>query len=1237
MIKIDKNKKRRDYVKEALKYNRKDNANAPLTSAESEWYNKNEERIRERKQQEAREKKRQELEELNRRAAEAVAKQDEKNTAEQNKSSKTTTESGVMANTPRLQTSSFVPDTSLFPSEQTIPEVKANKKTRKIIEKPKHESQKYYPTNFFDTSVPTVGFDTTTAKSSWGTMTVGEQMNLKEDVENTPLMLRSKEDQDYYDSLKRSYLSTQNPQDNQLSPWTTKQQDKPLKYNIGPWGQKRKNIWAENAIGMWGSNKNKTEISSYAGDILANKELRGYVQNLADYQKLLTNLSDAKKQMQDIQENGLQNGEAGKRMQSYIDALNSAIPEAKKSADVAVSYLDKAINNNAPDRDIPIYMKIANVAMGEYGRTPVEYNNGWYTPTIQNLINKLTEQATSKSVDQPAVNNTVVALQNKLDAAIKRFDEQDEVSREGMRKNIEELEEWEKNHPVDSEFLAKAEAASQDLSFLNPDTYLYGLPGVLGSSSAFNGLQWANTALSTIGGLVAATGIGFVPGAALAAVGTGIGMVSGARENASEIYENVSQAFGENLRKNGRMDEFVESAGKQLGRNVTFEEAFQEMASGNVKPSVAIEKILTNSTFGANNLFKHDMFAVTADNLFESVVNFVPFGKIAESAVLKPLVSGEKKIAKLRRLAKFKAAAKNFSETGYNIGASVNPVLGVATATLSAVTRPIRKPIADFVSKRASEALIKKFGTVAEWAEKAPKKLLNAKVVGKSAKDWMGRTLATSWSEAIEEGKQYYNGKQFAAGNYAGESDSWWDVLLGDIEGGSKSALQFTGSFLGLSTDREWITNMRGGFLAGGGHTAIVSGVGNTKGAIAQISANNLVVNNILATKLEERADITKGIAYAGKSSFADRQAMNKAFDGMKALQREITQRGKQLNDPSIEGIADELIEDQRTMYNRIFNLANSRDVQAAARKRGIEVGSNRYNTLVSLLDFANQEGLAAINNLDAKQKDIANGIAECLWGKQTENLTDQELSDIIEQHGIRPRYNLAQFGPNKAAEGIRQGRIGALQNISNFVDYIAHLDALMTYRDQLMLKDNKTAADKRKLRSINKQLDDLRNSVKTKEIVKDKDGKEKTVLKDNDLSRISTAQELQSFVYDTELHEVVRDQYRDVVNFVIDLDNVRALRYNLVGKDVEGNQRISNEQEAELLDNVGEQSRAQYEATSNLTDNNDVTINGEFISHGELDEKAAKKANKVIDDYLKAVKDDEQFEQEIQDDMNRC
>jgi hypothetical protein len=51
-------------------------------------------------------------------------------------------------------------------------------------------------------------------------------------------------------------------------------------------------------------------------------------------------------------------------LQQYINAASRQIPELKRNADVAVTYLDQAIANKTPDRDIPIYTKIANFAMG---------------------------------------------------------------------------------------------------------------------------------------------------------------------------------------------------------------------------------------------------------------------------------------------------------------------------------------------------------------------------------------------------------------------------------------------------------------------------------------------------------------------------------------------------------------------------------------------------------------------------------------------------------------------------------------------------------------------------------------------------------------------------------------------------------------------------------------------------------------------------------------------------------
>lgn len=257
------------------------------------------------------------------------------------------------------------------------------------------------------------------------------------------------------------------------------------------------------------------------------------------------------------------------------------------------------------------------------------------------------------------------------------------------------------------------------------------------------------------------------------------------------------------------------------------------------------------------------------------------------------------------------------SEGWYNAGAAINPVVGAGFATIGAATKPLRGAIwnatkrgIETVSAPVTDALVKKFGNIADWSIKAPKSILNTKVVGRSGADWISRVGGSMWSESLEEGKQHYHGKEFKAGNYAGESDSMWEVLLGDIEGGSKSALQFTGSYLGFTSDDDWIVEMRSGALAGGGHTAVATGFANVRNAAREVQANNLVINNILATKLAERATIEKGRAYASKISFGDRKAMNQVFDNVKELQHRITEQGQRTNNPEMVGISDENIEE---------------------------------------------------------------------------------------------------------------------------------------------------------------------------------------------------------------------------------------------------------------------------------------------------------------------------------------
>ena len=1147
---------------------------------------------------------RQEYEELKKRAVDEMAKQDETNAAEHT-GSKKTQNSEAVAEMPRSQILSFIKD-----QFQDKKEPKQKAASYKLYESNKKPQDKYYPKGIF-------GF--------------------------TPKKL---DDKEYYEQLKQSYLESLKD-DSELR--RLREEDMQMmtggnyipsdfKWDFSSRASTAFGKWIDNTIGYFNQKKNETEVSAYQGQIFGRQELRGRLQDVYNYQKLVDDFVNA-------QEHLAKNPNSPQTI-ALIQNIQRQLPQAAEAARVASTYLDQAIakplENDAAD---------AGSAFMPLGAAMLNQSKRGYQKTIQGLVENLNQHVKDNDVNGI---RTVSSELNKIGISqVEKWDKQDEDSREGMRKNIQELENWKKWRKIDPEFLSRAEAASQELSFTDPDTYLYGLSGVLGSSASFNGLQWANMALSAAGARASATGVGALAGAPMIATGFMLGIESGKRENEAEMSEAINGVFLDKLQKNGEYKEFVEDASKKLKRDVTFEEAMQAMALGEYEPSEKIKKTFVNSTFGANNLFMHDMLAVTGDNIFETAVSVVPFGKFAKSAFLKP----GSKVAKLRRLAKFKQAhpeiygkaaafTENLSEGAYNLGATINPILGAGTAVGGALMRPLigkvgKSQFVKGVSAYVTENLAKKFGTIADWAYKAPKTVLNTKVVGRTGLDWTKRFLGTSFAESIEEGKQYYNQKEFAAGNYAGESDSIWDLLLGDIEGGSKSALQFTGSFLGMSTDKEWITNMRGGFLAGGGHTGVVAAYGNIRNAAIEIQANNLAVNNILATKLQERTDIEKGRMYASRSSFADRKAMNQVFDNIKELQHQITERGKQLGNPEMEGISDEAIEEQRQMYNRIFNLANNEEIRKAARERGINPGSDRYATLISLIDFTDQEKKRAIEGISDKTRDIRQLINQTLWNTDIDisTATDDELLELANKVGLKYKRSSSPILTNEAIEENRRNRRIAMNNRTNLVDYIAHLDALLSQRDQLELKDSKTSADKRKLRSINQQIETLRNSVKDRVETTDEEGNTKIQLKDNELSIINTASDLQRYIYDIDLHEIVRDQYRDVNNYTIDLDHALAMQYNLIGDKVTGVEQVNDQQVNEILQNVDNHIREQYEKTVALTDNKNVKKKetGFSVDTTDLNEKAAKKASSVIDEYLNSVKEDEQFEQEIHDDMEKA
>lgn len=144
--------------------------------------------------------------------------------------------------------------------------------------------------------------------------------------------------------------------------------------------------------------------------------------------------------------------------------------------------------------------------------------------------------------------DTVKKLISALSVNNKRYKQQMGVENknalaEGNLK-YKELEQYRKWHMPSKDFLEKAQAA-QENKLSDIDTYLYSMPGTLGSSASYwktqavaTGLMFAGSALvQSKSAATAATGLGLV------ATGAGIQFLSGANENNAEVSSNWQQGF----------------------------------------------------------------------------------------------------------------------------------------------------------------------------------------------------------------------------------------------------------------------------------------------------------------------------------------------------------------------------------------------------------------------------------------------------------------------------------------------------------------------------------------------------------------------------------------------------------------------------------------------------------------------------------------------------------------------
>lgn len=250
---------------------------------------------------------------------------------------------------------------------------------------------------------------------------------------------------------------------------------------------------------------------------------------------------------------------------------------------------------------------------------------------------------------------------------------------------------------------------------------------------------------------------------------------------------------------------------------------------------------------------------------------------------------------------------------------------------------------------------------------------INADVIKQNSKELIGRLALRDFSERVEEGKQQLHSEQFINGYYQNHPEyrGFIDRLMNDFLVGSKASYATIGSYMNLDLlgDRELMQNINSVILGGGGHDVATNIFGSAYRTSRQITANNVIARNLYLDKIGTRDLYRTGFQYAKRALRGPNRSAEalEAFDKMIEYSNEQSKKLDQLQtryssmtqaqQQSEEGLQlaqqiqqakqfldPELIQDAKKYYSRVSRLANSRLIQDAAKRQGIETKDSWKN-----------------------------------------------------------------------------------------------------------------------------------------------------------------------------------------------------------------------------------------------------------------------------------------------------
>lgn len=536
-------------------------------------------------------------------------------------------------------------------------------------------------------------------------------------------------------------------------------------------------------------------------------------------------------------------------------------------------------------------------AINELGQRLKE-NAGVYARYVQEWVPNTYKDDITKSFDSKGIRNMldlqITDKENKLQSYLAKAEE-----------NQEDINYW--GDRVSSFYNKKEQ--STPFSFTDIDSYLYKVPGLMGSSAANYGWQ----ALAIGSALLASTASG---GMALPFVGTSLVGTIGARdaESKSEVYSNyrdkINQMIDEKTRKSVLDDTRakMEVSGKYTPEQISDDNYVLDqvltgvIASDNAK----FNRDRMRAKQGIESLYTDNMALSTLDAA-ELALQVVPIGKLAKL---------------------------------------VKSIPGISKAATYAgdLQQQLSKRIDDVVT----------YGL--EGVDRLPKRRTVQRLV-----DLGGRIGITAISEGAEEGIQYIKGQRFINNEFDPDPTILKSFVKNIGTGARAIYAAITPWDPVYSDDAEFMENFKGGALLGGLMTSAIGGVQTATTLPGQVSADQFVAN-LYADKLEVKDRVRKNILYGQKIQQGRWANVEEAFDylntqdldeGAKQEVTEEKQRAAYFRNtytaPSTLYQAAKLDIDPRTdTYNEFVALKDHHERLALESLENKQEAERNFNTLLN-------------------------------------------------------------------------------------------------------------------------------------------------------------------------------------------------------------------------------------------------------------------------------------------------